>query len=243
MYRVYVVDDDALILEEIVESVPWMDNGFEVVGYSTSPHEALEQIPRLHADVIFSDLKMPAMDGIEMIRILREHGFECEFVMLSAFGTFEDSRAFFLLEGFDYILKPLQQAEVQIVLERLARKLTDKPGKAVLPELTGVNSAFTELVIYITENFNQKHTLKQLSTQFNLSENYICNLFSKHYNSTLTRFITELRMREALRIMQQTDKAFKAIAVECGYLDYYYFCKVFKEYYGSSPTQYRFDHS
>lgn len=242
MYRVYVVDDDALILEEIVESVPWMDNGFEVVGYSTSPHKALEQIPGLHPDVIFSDLKMPAMSGIEMFRIFRERGYEYEFVMLSAFGTFEDSRAFFLLEGFDYILKPLQQAEVQIVLERLARKLADRPGKTVLPELTGVNSAFAELVLYIKENFNQKHTLKQLNTRFNLSENYICNLFSKHYNSTLTRFVTELRMQEAVRIMKQTNKAFKEIAVDCGYLDYYYFCKVFKEYYNASPTQYRMDH-
>lgn len=241
MYLVYVVDDDELILEEIVETVPWMDNGFEVTGYSSNPHTALEQILELRPDVVFSDLKMPSMDGTEMIRILRERGIGCEFVMLSAFGTFEDSRRFFLLEGFDYILKPLQQAEIQIVLERLARKLAGRPGKAVIPELQGVNSAFAKMVAYIAENFSQKHTLSQLSNQFNLSENYICNLFSKHYNSTLTRYVTELRMQKAILMMKQTEKAFKEIAVDCGYTDYYYFCKVFKEYYGASPTQYRID--
>ena len=241
MYQVYVIDDDELILEEIVGTVPWMDNGFEVAGYSSSPHTALEQIPELRPDVVFSDLKMPAMDGIEMIRTLRDRGVYCEFVMLSAFGTFQNSRAFFLLEGFDYILKPLQQDEIQIVLERLSGKLASRPGTAALPEMRGVNSAFKKLVAYITENFRQKHTLSQLSARFNLNENYICNLFSKHYNSTLTRFMTELRMREALRMMNQTEKAFKEIAVDCGYSDYYYFCKVFKEYYGASPTQYRMD--
>ncbi len=241
MYRVYVVDDDELILEEIVEHIPWMDNGFEVVGFSPSPQTALKQIPELLPDVVFSDLKMPAMDGIEMMRYLREMGIDCEFVMLSAFGTFEDSRSFFLLEGFDYILKPLNEAEIQLVLERLAKKLANRPGRTPVQEPKGGNPAFTELVVFITENFSQKHTLGQLSARFNLSENYICNLFSKHYNSTLTRFITELRMREALKIMRQTEKAFKEIAVECGYSDYYYFCKVFKEYYGASPTQYRIE--
>lgn len=243
MYQVYMVDDDELILEEIVETVPWMDNGFAVAGYSSNPHTALEQILELRPDVIISDLKMPAMDGIEMIRILRERGLDCEFVMLSAYGTFEDSRAFFLLEGFDYILKPLQQAEIQIVLERLSKKLADRQGKTSFPELRGVNSAFSEMVAYITENFSQKHTLRQLSARFNLNENYICNLFSKHYNSTLTRYVTELRMREALQMMKQTQKAFKEIAIDCGYTDYYYFCKVFKEYYGASPTQYRMENT
>lgn len=241
MYRVYIVDDDELILEEIVTTVAWMDNGFEVMGFHSSPHAALEQIPALAPDVVFSDLKMPAMDGIEMIRALKERGVSSEFVMLSAFGTFEDSRAFFLLEGFDYILKPLQHVEIQIVLERLSKKLVNKPGCSSFPELKGVNLAFSEMVSYITKNFNQKHTLTQLSNQFSLSENYICNLFSKCYNSTLTRFITELRMREAIRLMRQTDQAFKEIAIDCGYSDYYYFCKVFKEYFGASPTQYRLE--
>lgn len=241
MYQVYVVDDDQLILEEIVETVPWMDNGFEVAGYNTSPHTALEQILELRPEVVFSDLKMPAMDGVEMIRMLKEAGADCEFVMLSAFGTFADSRAFFLLEGFDYILKPLQQSEIQIILERLSKKLAHKPGRPLLPEPKGANPAFLEMVAYIKDNFCQKHTLRQLSNQFNLSENYICNLFSKHYNSTLTRFVTELRMREALWMMKQTSKAFKEIAVDCGYSDYYYFCKVFKEHYGASPTQYRME--
>ena len=42
-------------------------------------------------------------------------------------------------------------------------------------------------------------------------------------------------------MMKKTQKAFKEIAIDCGYTDYYYFCKVFKEYYGASPTQYRID--
>ena len=212
-----------------------------MVGCNSNPAAAIEQIAVLCPDVVFSDLKMPAMDGIEMIRQLKEMELGCEFVMLSAFGTFEDSRAFFLLEGFDYILKPLQQAEIQIVLERLAARLAKKKGQTALPEVAAT-PAFAELIVYVSANFNNKLTLEKLGKRFNLSANYICNLFAKHYNSTLTRFITELRMKEAVRLMKETKKAYKEIAIDCGYTDYYYFCKVFKEYYGTSPTQYKAEH-
>lgn len=239
MYNVYVVDDDALILEEIVKSVPWIDNGFEVVGYSSNPITAIEQIVQLHPHLVITDLKMPGLNGIDMISAIKEKDIECEFVMLSSFGTFEDSRAFFLLEGFDYILKPLQQADMQLVLERIAAKIAKKVSPFHESDLVGVNASFAQMINFIRDNFNQKLTLGDLAKRFNLSPNYTCNLFSKHYNSTLTRFVTELRMQQAVKLMTDTSKAYKEIAVNCGYLDYFYFCKVFKEYYGLSPSQYR----
>lgn len=238
MYKVYVVEDDTLIMEDILFSVPWMDNGFEVAGYSYSPGEAIAEILELKPDVVFSDLKMPSMDGNGMIATLQECGTECEFVMISAYDSFEDTRSFFRRQGFDYLLKPLQQTEMQIVLERLSKKLFDKYD-ANAPVCEGMNHAFVELVNFVKETYNQKHSLDQLSQRFALSPNYICNLFAKHYHSTLTSFITQKRMKEAGLLVKETGLAFKEIALQCGYGDYYYFCKVFKEFYGMPPTQFR----
>ncbi len=238
MYQVYLVDDDALILEEIIQSVPWMDNGYEVVGFSTYPDRAMEEISTLRPQVVFCDLKMPGMDGNELVSRLRKYFPDMEFVMLSAYGTFEDSRTFFLQNGFDYILKPLQQIEIQIVLERLSAKFSEKTEQMQPMEQESINPSFTALIAYITEHFNKRFTLEGLGRQFNLNPNYICNLFAKHYHSTLTRFLTNLRMNEAVRLMSVGQKAFKEIAIDCGYTDYYYFCKVFKEVFKMSPTQY-----
>ncbi|MFI3212867.1 MAG: response regulator [Eubacteriales bacterium] len=237
MYKVYIVDNDPFILDEIVQNIAWMDNGFEVVSYSVSPKQAIEDIIKLQPDVVFSDLKMPGMDGVEMIQVLQEAKIECEFVMLSAFANFEDSRRFFRLDGFDYLLKPVQEQEVQMVLEKLAGKLSKKKRRE-LGDIENISLAFGELVTYINKNFNQKHTLELLGMRFGLNPNYICNLFTKHYNTTLTRYLTQLRMDHALYMMQTTEKAYKEIAVECGYTDYYYFCKVFKGFYGASPSNY-----
>lgn len=237
MYKVYVVDDEPVILDEIVNTIPWLDNGFQIVGSNVSPIGAIDDIKHLCPHVVFSDLKMPDMDGVDMIKILKDEGVVCEYVMLSAYDSFEDSRRFFRLEGFDYLLKPLQQQEVQIVLERLAMRLSKKIRSE--PEVVdNMTPAFAELIQYLNNNYQRKHTLDSLSKRFNLGTNYICNLFSKHFNSTLTRYITELRMNAALQLMQPPSKAYKEIAIDCGYMDYYYFCKVFKEFYGASPTGY-----
>ena len=95
-----------------------------------------------------------------------------------------------------------------------------------------------ELVKDIQSHFTEKFSLEQLGKKFGLSDGYICNLFSKYYNTTLTCFITKLRMERALELMGEGNYSLKSIAIECGYKDYFYFNKVFKGFYGKSPSQY-----
>ncbi len=240
MYGVYIVDDEILMIKSIINTVSWPENGFEVVGYNTNPQAAIDEIPRLAPHVVFCDLKMPGMDGIEFIRNVKQIGADTEFIMLTAFREFDASVSFFRMDGFDYLLKPLQALEADIVLERLSRKLAKKNNLTPSADFAVTKTkAFDELITYVSENFDKKHTLKTLSQQFNINPNYICNLFSKHYQCTLTIFLTNIRMREAARLITETELALKEIAILCGYTDYFHFCKVFKAFYGIPPTQFR----
>ncbi len=240
MYGVYIVDDEGLMIKNVMQTISWGENGFEVIGSSTNPVHALEQIKQNRPHLVFCDLRMPTMDGVSLIKACRENGLDTEFIMLSAFGEFEASRRFFVMGGFDYLLKPLQPQEAEITLERLSRKLADKYDLHPTTDFAPTGTiAFDELIQYITNNFQKKHTLQALARQFNLSEKYICNLFSKHYQSTLTMFLTNIRMSEASRLISGTEKSLKEIAISCGYSDYFYFCRIFKNYFSESPTEYR----
>ena len=240
MYGVYIVDDEGLMIKSVMQTITWGENGFTVIGSSTNPQQAISDIQRLKPDLVFCDLKMPAIDGLSLIKNCKQLQLKCEFIMLSAFADFEASRKFFLMEGFDYLLKPLQQQEAELVLERLSRKLAAKNNLTPSTTFAATNTkAFDDLITYISQNFAKKYTLQSLSKQFNLSENYICNLFAKHYQSTLTIFLTNIRMQEATRLITSTDKALKEIAILCGYADYFYFCRIFKGHFNCSPTQYR----
>ncbi len=238
MYKVFLVDDDELILKEIVKTVPWMDNGFEVVGYDSNSRKAIQLVQDLQPDVIFSDLKMPTIDGHSFMKYIKEKGMEVEFVMLSAYGTFEDACTFFKQDGFDYLLKPLQLEEVQLVLEKLANKLSKKKPLMAEAQDLKINKDFIKMLDYLKENYQKKFTLEKLGKQFALSPGYICNLFAKNYNTTLTCYITDIRMKNAVRLMKENNFSLKQVALECGFKDYFYFNKVFKAYYGTTPSQY-----
>ncbi len=240
MYGVYIVDDEWLIVENLINYIPWNENGFEVIGSSVNPVKAISEILEKKPQLIFCDLKMPSLDGITLLKKVRHEGLDCEFVMLSAFGEFEASRSFYRLDGFDYLLKPLNGQEAEILLERLSRKISLKTPQKPVSTLGHTNvPAFDEIIEYITKNCDKKHTLEKLSTKFNISQSHICGLFSKYYGSSFTVFLTNIRMKEAARLIIETETAFKEIAIQCGYSDYFYFYRVFKGYFGISPTEYQ----
>ena len=241
MYGVYIVDDERLVIKDLMDDIPWLENGFEVVGFNTSPKRAIDEIIKLKPDVVFCDLRMPGPnDGIDLIRLIKESGTDTEFIMLSAFAEFEASRDFFTMGGIDYLIKPLEYDNATLVLEKASRIITGKhrktPSVKFVPSQT---ESFDNLVAYVVENFNKKITLIDLSHKFNISQTYICDLFAKHYNSTLKMFITNLRMKEAERLILETSAPIKEISNFCGYQNYNYFCKVFKEHFFKSPTEFR----
>jgi YesN/AraC family two-component response regulator len=240
VYSVYIVDDESLFIKDFINSTPWLEYGFEVMGFHTNPKTAIEEIAGKKPDVVFCDLKMPGCDGIEVIRRLKDSGTDAEFIMLSAYGEFEATREFFRMNGLDYILKPLDRNNAGLVFDKISRKLADKykqnPSVRFIPSQS---KSFDDLVTYVTENFNKKHTLNDLNNMFNMNPSYICTLFTKHYESTLTMFVTHLRMREASRLILETYTPFKEISTYCGYPNYYHFCRLFKNHFGKSPTEHR----
>lgn len=249
MYTVFLVDDDTLILDELVETILWQDNGFEVVGRETNPQKAISVIEEMSPDVCFIDLKMPNMDGNELIHKLKGNGVQSEFVMISAYDNFESVRAFFQQSGFDYILKPVNSDDIQIVLERLLTKLAarkngnglndiDQNGSDLENDSSVAitdNPGFNHLIEFVEAHYNEKITLEMLSDRFGFSRNYICSLFSKHLNTSLSRYITDIRMKRAKQLLSDKTVLLKEIALELGYKEYYHFYKVFKDYYGYSP--------
>ena len=240
MYGVYIVDDEKRAVNDLVTSIPWLEHGFEVVGQNTDPKAALSEIVAIKPDVVICDLKMPVWDGNELIKRIKESGITAEYIMLSAYAEFEASREFFLMDGFDYILKPLDRDDAALVLEKLSRKIAAKQNQTpTVRFVPSLSKSFDRLVAYVSENYCEKNTLGELSESFSISQTHICSLFAKHYGSTLTIFVTNLRMEEARKLVSQTDTPLKIVSTLCGYTNYQHFCRVFKGHYGTPPSTYR----
>ena len=240
VYGVYLVDDELIAANGFVDSVLWVENGFEVIWNSSNAQTAIAEIIEKKPDVVICDMMFPVWDGIELFKRLKMSGATAEFILLSVHAEFKASREFFLLDGFDYILKPFDSSRAVAVLERLISKLAAKNNE--MPSIRLIPSqseSFDKLVSYVMLNYTKKLRLTDLSKRFGISTTYICSLFVKHYDSTFSQFISNLRMTESKRLISGTGTSLKEVSVLCGYPSYHHFCRVFKAHFGTPPSKYR----
>jgi two-component system response regulator YesN len=231
------VDDDQLVLDKYwARRRLFFDGGFEITGAQTNPLLALEEIRDTRPDVVFSDLKMPEMSGIQMMEELSRDTFRPLFVIISAYNEYKEVRKLFLSYGFDYLVKPIADSDLVELLGRLAGKID-----YVLPEIEQQTASrrFNEILHYLKEYSAMNHTLETISERFGITPGTICNLFSKHLSTTFSSYMNAMRTEHAETLLLTTDKPIKEIAINCGYGDPLYFTRVFHKKHGISPTRYR----
>jgi len=126
MYRVMLVDDEPWALQGLASLITELSDRFRVVATFENPSKAVEGAAQLRPDVIFTDVRMPGMTGIELIRAVRGQGVDTEAVIISAYRSFEAARDALDLSVRSYLLKPFERAEVSGVLAALSARLEEK---------------------------------------------------------------------------------------------------------------------
>src|SRR5690606_6228479 len=111
----------------IVSKIEWQSHGIEVVGTAMDGEEGLTLIRRTQPDIVLTDIRMPNMDGIEMLTQLKEEGISCKVIFFSGYTDFEYAQSAVRLGAFDYLTKPhsLQQI-TEIVLKAKEAVLADR---------------------------------------------------------------------------------------------------------------------
>jgi AraC-like DNA-binding protein len=131
----------------------------------------------------------------------------------------------------------VEKKQYHDMLTRLKERLDTRYGKDSSPVTT--SEELNRILLYLNRGLSHKHSLSEVAATFNISAGHVCNLFSKHMHTTFSAYLTRIRMEAAARLLTVTDTAVKAVALETGYEDYFYFCRVFRDYFSCTPSQYR----
>jgi two-component system response regulator YesN len=121
--KVLIVDDEASVHEQLETVIPWEALGWSIVGHCYNGEEARQLALALRPQLIITDIRMPMMDGLSLMEWLKESDVQAEVIVLSGYGDFEYSRPAFLYGAFDYMLKPINGAELLKVLGRAVDKI------------------------------------------------------------------------------------------------------------------------
>lgn len=122
-YTVLLVDDEEEVIQIIMKKINWESLGFSVAGYACNGVKALELVEEYQPDVVITDIKMPYMDGMELSAHIKAEFPTTKILIFTGFDEFEYAREAIHLEIEEYILKPVNSAELANIFAQLKIKL------------------------------------------------------------------------------------------------------------------------
>ena len=227
-----IVDDEPWTMIDAEHSIDWERFGFRLVKHYQSPADALKEIPSVNYALVLIDIRMPVMDGLELMRRLREKHWTAHCAILSGYADFEYARSALRLGAEEYFSKPLDPEEIHAYLAKIAPSC----GTEVLP-MQEVH--FQQILDYIKMNLYTRLRLEEISERFGYNRNYISQMFTKKLGISFSRYVTQARIESAKRLLNGSPLSVAEIAQRCGFSDEMYFHRVFKNETGMTPTEYR----
>ncbi|MFS0724648.1 response regulator transcription factor [Paenibacillus sp. 1P07SE] len=255
--RGLLVDDEQPILNNLFQVLPWEAMNIEIVKLARNGAEALAAVEATRPHLILSDIRMPRMDGLEMLRQIRERDYDCEVLLLTGFNEFEYARSALRYGVKDYISKPIDYEELAQIVGRLAgeirkRQCAEEPPPQVLPqtpeESLGPAKRSPERLMqaaetYIRRQLGSDFGIEETAAHLGISASYFCLLFKNHFHETFVEYLTRQRMDAAKSLLLASEVSIARIGAHVGYQERRYFTKVFQKYTGMTPSEFRTHHT
>ncbi|WP_059041992.1 response regulator [Paenibacillus rubinfantis] len=258
MWKVLLVEDEVFVRESVREIIAWEELGFTVCGEAGTGTEALEFIRREEPDLVITDIIMPDMDGVELLKQTRAEGHDSRFVMLTCMSDFEYVRQAMEYGASNYILKlSMSVNSLRDTLRKIRGELLSREPQAsgtlpaevaadrqpgalpLLHEEVTSHPEIQKILQYIHAHYAEDITVKSMSQLVMMGENYVSTLFKKKTGHTLIHYLHQVRVNHAIHYLRHSDLPVYEVGHRVGFLNDNYFIKIFKRLTGQTPSQYR----
>ncbi|AGA57399.1 response regulator containing CheY-like receiver domain and AraC-type DNA-binding domain [Thermobacillus composti KWC4] len=360
MKRILIVDDEPIIRLSLAKKAGECDPSAVVAGVASDGREALDWLENHYADLCITDVKMPVMNGLELIRAIRERHPWMGCIVVSSYDDFDFVKRSLELDVIDYVLKPVDSDELKNVMAKafaelegsrrdeaarlligkipLHRDMLDRWEQTLdamlaeqvpllivdtlammeqwtvgrlhlLPELAGgwldvvhetllkeargvperepdvpenIRTAFetlsldrirtwfrlcaagvleqggcrlieqiakqrslkgsrlaTQVKEYVDRHYAERITLQDVADALCISRTYLASQFKQETGMTFLNYLVSVRMERARELLLNTPMKVYEITMSVGYENTIHFSKLFKEYYGLNPMEYK----
>lgn len=213
MYKIVIIDDEPMIIKGLTTLVPWFEIGCEVVGVAENGIDGLAQVEKFQPDIVISDIQMPKLSGLEMIRAITAARLNVKCILLTGYRQFEYAKEAIDLGVHKYLLKPTNLEEIKSAVVEVTQ---------LIDEEQSVEDSIKQL----------QQRLYQLESTLETSETHE-NQESLNTTDTATTesHSTKHLVRQAIAYMKQnfaTKLDLQSLADHL-YISTWYVCKLFKQ--------------
>ena len=246
MCSILIVDDEQRVRDGLAKYLSGVGPPFHVAGVASDGLEALQMVDRLQPDVVITDINMPHMDGLTFVESLREANDEAQVIILSGYDEFAYAQRAIRAGACEYLLKPVDRGYLLALLQKLWGKVMRLRQQAspilseALEKPIEDDDLGTRAVVRVLASWNDPTlTLDAIAAELFVNTNYLRQLFKKRTGIPFVRYIREYRLRQAQKLLLQTDLQVQQVAERVGYEDSRYFTNCFRDQFGQSPSEYK----
>lgn len=246
MIRLIIVEDEDFIRRGLVHTMDWLSMDCVVVGEASDGKEGLELIRSLKPDVVVSDIRMPYLDGISMIK---EALTDTEFrsILLTSYAEFDYAKRAIEINVSSYLLKPVAEEDLAQAISKIREEMNEKTREnhSLADEIRTIIRQQSEKEYYVVktlerimEQFDQKLSIEGVSEELGVSSSYLSRRFKKVTGSTFLEVLNEYRIIQSVKLLASGQYRVGEIAEKTGFSDYKHFYSVFKKCTGIPPSEY-----
>lgn len=242
MKKVLLVDDERWVRKALMWSIRSLNLSLQIVHECANGLEALDWIKQNDVDLVLTDIRMPVMDGLTLVKELNQLDRDLDCIVISVHDEFQIVQQAIRGGVTDYLLKPIEEEELKDCLEKWLKKRKEVDGESKIPTINKEvlpASTIDQVLAYIEKTPLRQVTLTDAAKSVHLNPSYLSQLFKQQLNTKFVDYLTELRIQEGKRLLLTTTLKMSEIAERVGYSEVAYFSNNFKKMTGYSPSEFR----
>lgn len=254
LYQVMLVDDEPGALEQWAEYIDRAEQGFHVVAKAQGGEEALFDLKLIKPDLVITDIRMPVMDGLQMLALMRSSGWNGQAAIISGHDDFSYAQQAIHLGVSEYLLKPVFPEDIRALLESTRARFDKSQDELAqlrqtiqaelqntppVPMTEVLPSYLLAAKNYIHQHYAEALTLTQVAKAVAINPAYLSARFAKHCGVNFLEYVTRYRMGKAKELLERTNLQIQEVACQVGYADLAYFSRLFRRETGQTPGSYR----
>jgi two-component system response regulator YesN len=250
MYKVIVIEDETPVRRGIILTTDWVSLECVLVGEAANGEEGLKLALDISPDIIITDVKMPRMNGTEMVKALKNSGSQSHIIMLTAYNDFSYVQSALRLGVKDYLIKPLKNGDlensIKTVIGNIKNQIHVSSSENTLLSVPNLplsehtlNKYIAGAIKYIDSHCREDISLTTVARYLDISEGYLSRIFKKETNYTFTDYLIYYRIKLSMQLLKDHRLKVYEVADSVGYSDTTYFSNQFKKIVGMSPTKYQ----
>ncbi len=250
MTQILIVEDEDVIRTGLVYTIDWLSMGAVIEGTAATGSEGLRKIRELKPDIVITDIRMPVMNGLDMIRLAKEQGLSFIPILLTSYSDFGYARQAIELHVFEYIVKPVDDSKLSDVIKRAKIQLdrdrkyqslseadvSDTGRSMLILKTVSENPYINRCLKCIEKEYSLHPSIERLAAELKVSPSYLSRLFKKTTSLTFLDFLNRYRVQKAVELLSLQKYKVYEVALMSGFSEYKRFYEVFRSYTGIPPT-------